>query len=112
MKVIKNKSNNQQLKHCEYFNTWISTYKGWTHSKFEIRANFESNCGSYAQFGLYNSKIDENVCQNGCIDVYFHKMDCINDNYYSGFHLSYGQNFYENYILNKTQEVRLKSHKN
>ncbi len=58
-----------------------------------------------------NRKIEKNECQNGCIDVYFHKMDCVNDKYHSGFALDIGQNL-TTYELNKTQEVRLESHKN
>jgi hypothetical protein len=107
MKVIKNKSNNEQLKHCKYFNTFIaiSINREWTYGKFEVRANFEFNCGATAQFSLEN--LSEDIDQN----VYTHEMDCINNKYKSWFRLL-GQNLNKEYELNKTQKVRLKSHKN
>jgi hypothetical protein len=76
MKVIKNRSNNEELKHCKYFNTHISTYEEWTYNKFEIRANFESNCGAFAAFAL-NRKQDKNWCKNGCIASYSSYMSSI-----------------------------------
>ncbi len=111
MKVIKNRSNNEQLEHCEYNNTWISTYKGWTYGKFEVSANFESNCGAEAQFGLYYRKTDKNLCQNGCYAQFFHKIDCINNNYRSGLRSRVGQLISGNLVVNQN-EVRLKSDKN
>jgi beta-glucanase (GH16 family) len=111
MKVIKNKSNNEQLKHCKYFNTFIaiSNNRGWTYGKFEVRANFEFNCGATAQFSLEN--LSEDFDRNVNSMVYTHEMDCINNKYKSWFRL-FGQNLNKEYELNKTQNVRLKNHKN
>jgi hypothetical protein len=112
MKVIKNKSNNEQLKHCKYLNSglWVDRLR-FGHGKFELRANFEFNCGATARFllGYTSEYLHRNL--NVYETAYTHDMDCINNKYESWFRL-FGRNLDKKYELNKTQKVRLKSHKN
>jgi hypothetical protein len=110
IKVIKNKSDNEKLKHCKYLNSdlWNERLR-LTYGKFEVRANFEFNCGATARFSLGSEYFHRRL--NVDKTVYTHDMDCINNKYESWFRL-FGRNLNKEYELNKTQKVRLKSHKN